>query len=368
MTSSTTCDAPWASGHPDRSRETARAQGAQGKDKNFRALASLAPLRSLGLVPLCAGILLASSVSRADPPADDPVGAEALFKAARQLVDAGDWAGGCKKFEASLALHGSASTALNIARCHEHDGKVASAWEDYHRALTLNGETKGADRRKGLEDLAKKGIAALEPRLPKLRVTIGSPPAGLHVQRDGKDVPTAALGDALPADPGPHEVTATAPGYRAWTRTITLQEGKTETVDLSLEALPPGAGAAARSAPGVPLWAWITGGAGVALAGVGAYFLADDVSAIHALRSNCRAVTGGTYCVPGYSPEPDDARKDRDLPLAIALGGAGVVAIGAAVVGIVRGRSKPPGGPAEGPTAAPWIAPGVAGATLSGRF
>ena len=132
-------------------------------------------------------------------------------------------------------------------------------------------------------------------------------------------------------------------------------------MDLALEILPP------PPPPGVPLWAWITGGAGVVLAGVGGYFLADDLSAIHALRSSCRTVTGGTYCVPGYSPQPDDARKDRDLPVAIALGGAGVVAIGAAVVGIVRAKSMR-AAPAPGPTATAWIAPGSAGAALSGGF
>jgi hypothetical protein len=71
--------------------------------------------------------------------------------------------------------------------------------------------------------------------------------------------------------------------------------------------------------------------------------------------------------VPGYTPQADDARKDRDLPVAIALGGAGVVAIGAAIVGIVRAKSKRPG-PVEGPTATAWIAPGGAGAALSGGF
>jgi hypothetical protein len=43
------------------------------------------------------------------------------------------------------------------------------------------------------------------------------------------------------------------------------------------------------------------------------------------------------------------------------------VAIGAAIVGIVRAKSKREA-PAEGPTAAAWIAPGGAGAALSGGF
>lgn len=85
-----------------------------------------------------ASIGLSASPARAQRVARDPAAAEALFKAARALVEKGDYAAGCPKFEASLALNPSASTMLNIALCHEHDGKIASAWEAYNRALTLN--------------------------------------------------------------------------------------------------------------------------------------------------------------------------------------------------------------------------------------
>src|SRR5262249_29289014 len=138
----------------------------------------------------------------------------------------------------SLALNPSASTMLNIARCHEHDGRIATAWESYHRALALNHETMGAERQKALEDIAVKGAIALEPRLPRLRIVITRSPEGLIVQRDGKPVLATALGEALPADPGPHEIHASAPGYRSETRSVILEAGKTTMVELSLEAEP----------------------------------------------------------------------------------------------------------------------------------
>ncbi|KYF72068.1 PEGA domain-containing protein [Sorangium cellulosum] len=325
-----------------------------------------------------AAIALGGAAARAQQPARDPVAAEALFKAARALVDKGDHAAGCPKFEASLALNPSASTMINIARCHEHEGKLATAWHDYHRALVLNRETAGEQRRRGLEELAQKGIAALEPRLPKLRIVLEGAPPGVEVQRDGTPLPAAALGEPLPIDPGPHEIRASAPGHQAETRSVTLKEGETATVELTLR---PAAAAPSASAPvaaaadtneassgRVPIWAWISGAAGIALVGASVGFLVDDLSAIGALRENCREAPGGTYCNPGYDVAADNARKNRDLPLFIGLGGAGLVALGVATFGILRAGSEDRAAPAQAAVVAPWIAPSVAGASISGSF
>ncbi|APR75963.1 Hypothetical protein A7982_01310 [Minicystis rosea] len=312
-----------------------------------------------------AGMLLAPAAARADSPKNDPVAAQALFKAARERIQAGDYAGGCPKFEASFALQPSASTMINIAKCHEHDGKIASAWDDYQRALTLNRETKGNDRRKELESLAKKGIEAIEPRLPRLRIVMKSPPPGLKVLRDGSEIPAAALGEALPVDPGAHEIVASAPGHAEQKRSVTVAEGKSDTIEITLSAAPTAESPASNSK--VPTWAWIVGAAGLGLTGAGVFFLVDNSAAIHALRSQCRDVPGGVYCPPGYDYASDNARKNRDLPLAIALGGAGLVAMGVAIGGIVTGVAKKPA-PAAGMTFVPWFAPGGAGAVLSGRF
>lgn len=313
-----------------------------------------------------AGILIAGA-ARAEPSKNDAITAQALFKEARGLVDAGKWAEGCPKFEASLTLFPSASTMLNIAKCHEHDGKIASAWQDYSQALTLNRETKGDERRKGLEALATKGIAALEPRLPRLRIVVKGAPPGVEVLRDGKPVPAAALGEALPADPGVHEIRARAPGFKAETRTVTLEEKKMATVEITLTAEAGPASADQAKPIGVPVWAWIAGGAGLGLAGAGAFFLADDLSAIRALRAGCRDVSGGTYCDPGYDYQRDNARKNRGFALAVGLGGAGVLAIGAGVFGIVRGLTVKKT-ETEKVTATPWFAPGAAGAAIAGSF
>jgi tetratricopeptide (TPR) repeat protein len=325
--------------------------------------------RALASATLAAAAWLGGAAAYAQtaaPKRQDPVAAQALFKAARQLVDKGNYAEGCPQFAASFELYPSASTMLNVAQCHEHDGKLATAWEAYNQALTLNHETKGEERRKGLEDLAKKGIAALEPRLPRLLITIKDAPKGLEVKRDGKDFPLAALNTALPADPGSHRIDVSAPGYRDETRSVTLEASKTATVEITLQPAAPAGKPASDAHSSAPVWPWIVGAGGIALSGAAVFFLVDDLGAIHALRDNCREVPGGTYCPPSYDYQADNARKNRDLPLFIGLGSAGVLAIGAAIVGLAT--AKKPDAEQTRTTALPWVVPGGAGATVGGRF
>lgn len=311
-------------------------------------------------------VLLSVNAATAQETKRDPAAAEALFQEARKLVKAGDYAAGCPKFEAALALYPSASTMLNIADCREHEGKVASAWEAYHRALGLNRETQGAKRQESIEQAIKEGIRKLEPRLPKLLIKVESPPPDVKVLRDGKEIPTSALGEALPADPGAHEVTVSAKGYRSETRSVTLREGETTDLDISLvkENGP-------TEEKGVPTWVWVTGGAGIVLTGVSFIFLADDLSAISALNENCRTSETGTVCAPGYDYESDNARKNRGLGLFLGLGGAGVIALGVATAGLVMSSSsssKASDAKAPSARASAWILPGSAGAVVSGRF
>lgn len=335
------------------------------------------PGRIGAAAPLLLLLLSFGSTAAAQPVKQhDNAASEALFRAGRADIEAGNYAAGCPKFEASLALSPSAGTMINIAKCHEHQGKIATAWSDYNEALALNkSETKGVERQKRLEGIAKEGIIALEPRLPKLRIDAPNPPPELKVTRDGLEVPSAALGEVLPVDPGPHEIAASAPGYRPVTYSVLLEEGKTVAVKASLakvkemSAPPPKQQVKPPQREGVPTWVWISGGAGIALAGASVFFLADNRSAVSALDDNCQENTRGTYCSPGYDYESDNARKNRGMALFLGLGGAGVIAIGAAIVGLVQApSSKSPDTPAGTTVALPWLAPGSAGATLTSRF
>lgn len=173
------------------------------------------------------------SIAWATGPSQDAAAAEVLFRAGLAARNKGDWNTALSKFKASMDLDPAVGTLINIAKCHEHEGKLAAAYSDLKRALVLNRGTPGAQRKKELERTARGLLIDLEPRISKLTIVVRERPNGLKITRDEMDV-VAALGDALPVDPGVHEIQASAPGFVEEKHTVTLVEGESATVELSL--------------------------------------------------------------------------------------------------------------------------------------
>jgi len=177
-------------------------------------------LLAIIMVPIVAGRGYAQS-------SDSSAIAEQLFNQARDLVKANQWAEACPKFEASLHYDPVLGTRLNLAACYEHIGKLATAWGIYRESIELAKKAGDVKRR----DYAQKQAAALEPRLPKLSISVPAKlPAGFIVKRDATLVDTGALGVALYIDPGSHEIIASAPGFEAFKQTVTVVEGNARTL------------------------------------------------------------------------------------------------------------------------------------------
>ncbi|HEX2690522.1 MAG TPA: hypothetical protein VHN14_28095 [Kofleriaceae bacterium] len=153
---------------------------------------------------------------------DASASAERLFNEGRELAKANRWAEACPKFEASLRHDPALGTRLNLATCHGHIGKLARAWGLYRESMNLAQKAGDIKRR----DYAQTHAAELEPRLARLTITVPvAPPAGLVVRWDGAPIEADALGAGLYADPGPHTLIASAPGFDAFTKTVTLWGG-----------------------------------------------------------------------------------------------------------------------------------------------
>jgi hypothetical protein len=269
--------------------------------------------------------------------ARDPAAAEALFRTGRDLLAQGNFAEACPKFEASFALDPVASTLLNIAKCREHEGKLATAWADNKRALVLNQETPGAERQKTLADLAEQSIAALEPRLPRLTLRVDPRFRTAKVQRDGVVVPEGSFGVEVPIDPGAHVVIGELAGHTSIREAFDIKEAEHKEITLTFAASD---GASAAPAPatetsrGVPAWIWITGGAGLAAVGAGVAFRVHGLAAEDRIEEACGA---DRMCNPRapYDPADDNQTKNVDFGLFMGLTIAGGVAIVATVVGAI---------------------------------
>jgi hypothetical protein len=129
----------------------------------------------------------------------------------------------CRELAESQRLDPGGGTLLNLAVCHEREGRTASAWAEFNEALPLAIRAGRVDRAK----LARERIAALEPVLSKIRIDVPSSvdSVDLEIRRDETVVRRPAWGMAMPVDPGAHVVSAVAPGKRAWSTTVTLTAG-----------------------------------------------------------------------------------------------------------------------------------------------
>ncbi|HEY5376279.1 MAG TPA: hypothetical protein VIK01_21510 [Polyangiaceae bacterium] len=190
-------------------------------------------------LPLFAALAFASSTAHAQ--SSDSAVAQALFDHAKQLMAAGHVAEACPKLEESERLDPRSGTLINLASCYEQTARLASAWSTYIEAAT-SAKALGNSAR---EAVARQRAAALAPRLAKLLITVApalKSVAGLEITRDGVVVREPEWGLALPADAGPHEVTAKAPGHASFdTKVKVTAEGSTTNVsvpELALQATP----------------------------------------------------------------------------------------------------------------------------------
>jgi len=153
----------------------------------------------------------------------DEAGARVLFAEARKLAAGGDYEAACPKFEDSYRLDPGIGTNFNLADCLEHTGRIATAWA---RFLDVAAATKAAGQPER-ERVARGRAAALEPRLSRLTINVESPTDGFALLRDGVPIGAPSWGVAVPIDPGPHKLEASAPRKRTWSTTINVPDSAT---------------------------------------------------------------------------------------------------------------------------------------------
>ncbi|HEY8077454.1 MAG TPA: hypothetical protein VIF62_25185 [Labilithrix sp.] len=149
--------------------------------------------------------------------ADRPL-AQQLFDDARALLEKGNYAEACPKFAESQRLDPGGGTLLNLAWCHELQGRTATAWSEFHDALAQ----AERDARQDREDFARQHIKDLEPKLVRIDVQVPPEVAARNpdVMLDRSRLPSAAWGTAVPVDPGEHRVTVEANGVAPFAVTV----------------------------------------------------------------------------------------------------------------------------------------------------
>jgi hypothetical protein len=178
---------------------------------------------------LTAFILLSASNAPAEQPSlVDRAAAEALFREGKALMEAGRYDEACPKLAESQRRDPGDGTLLNLGICHARQGKLATAWVELREALAL---ARRDDRRKRVE-IAQAEIAALEPRLPRLRLELHPSVVGKveATLLDGVELGQAAHAAAIPIDPGSHRLELRVTGKLAWRSHLAIEEAQQLTV------------------------------------------------------------------------------------------------------------------------------------------
>jgi hypothetical protein len=265
---------------------------------------------------------------------------------------------------------------LNLALCHEREGRLASSWSEFTEAGRIARRDGRADR----EAEAASHVSVLEPRLSRLMIVV--PPAaqvsGLRIERNGREVGQGAWSTPIPVDGGEHVVRATAPGHEPFTVKVAVgSESDTRTIEVVLLAIavvvaPP------RAAPPdqPPPAKWVTPKrmrwTGIGAAGLGVLSLAAGGWALASaldLNEQSDPYCTGNMCDDVGLQKRDEAVSRGNLATIFGVSGAVLVGAGAALYYFGRRADAPK--PEVATTSARFVfggAPGVAMTGLRGSF
>ena len=306
--------------------------------------------------------------------------AESLFHEGKKLYSEKRYAEACQRLDQSHKADPAGGTVLLLAMCYERLGRTSSAWAKYSEALALARRDGRSDR----EQKAQEAMAALEPQLTYVSVTLETEAkaiSNMEFELDGVRIPL--LVDAkVPVDPGEHTLVVKAPNYEPFTHPFSITE-KGDIVRVSVPGLKriekvvePTAEPTITKSPVVdnrPVTqppqlepkslasrnvAYVLGGAGLIAAGVGGYF------AWHAKRLDNKA---DDRCPNRQCDDSKAVDYSRDAvseaKLATWLVGAGGAALVTAGTLLIFGGSSSPN-----VAASAFVLPSGGALSISGRY
>lgn len=335
---------------------------------------------SIGSVLALVLVSIGSAHAQPRPASPASSAAGALFDKGRQYLAAGKYAEAGAAFERSQQLDPQLGTLFNLATCHAHLGKLATAWGEFH-------DIAQRDPNRTRRATAAREADRLAPRLPRLVIKLDPPVADATVTSNDVDV-GALLGVESPVDLGDYAIVARAPGYAdAQSHAKITEEGKTVVVAIAL-ARPVDRPVIEAPAPVAPAVAEPPGPAPIAPAPAEPRAARRPMLAIAALAGSGALLAGGLVLgklasdrwsaarsVCGSSLDcatPDDlaraqaytdqARLRGNVSTAMIVAGAAVAATG---VYLWLRAPSPAAGSAH---LVPYAAPTGAGIALEGRL
>ena len=329
------------------------------------------------LALVLASIVAVSSVAHAD----NKQKAEALFKQGKKLMGDKRYADACDAFEQSYKLDPGIGAQLNVAKCYEEWGKLARAYTAYQLAEKL-AKDENDPRTPKIHEL----VEGLDTQVPRLTVKLPKDaPKELVITLDAK--PLTAVGEKFVIDPGPHTIEYGI-GDQKKQKIVPMDRGADSEVTLEITkgmyaaanggkgegesepVKPPPPKVAKKPAPGrnMRIGGIALGGAGVLAIGVSSVMTLSARSRYNdALDKYCGGKTNG--CDSMGLDITHDARSTANIATVVFLVGTAAVGGGVAMYLLApKGHAASEEGDAEARYLVPTITPDGAGIVYGGRY
>jgi hypothetical protein len=314
-----------------------------------------------------AGVAVTPGLAHADGPTPAELKkARSQFQRGIELEQASNWSEALQQFREVGGVRMTPQVRFHIAYCEEGLGRLVTALGGYELAQG-EADQVGADFKNEVET----AVTSLRARIPKLLIERGPGADAAAVQLDGVDLGASSVGVEVPLDPGPHAVTASAPGFLAFNATVELKEREVTRVTLELtpeptpspdEQKPQQIVVVKEEAKPDRTIPYVVGGVGVAaLVGSGVFFALRQATSAELDRA-----------CPDHSQCPDSNKPTYDRlktynALTIVTGGVGIACIGTAVV-LILTEKKPKQAEAAGLRVSPSAPGALAGMSVDYRF
>jgi hypothetical protein len=206
----------------------------------------MAPVRArrLGEASVLAMLLGAPALANAQSPASGAPAptpaastprerrAQELFVRGQALLRENQVAAACAVLAESLAVDPALGTLLNLALCHERDGKLASAWKEYGQASEW--ARRGGEPERQRREFAEERARTLRASIPKLSIWLAGPTPGLRILLDQRALLPGELTQETALDPGDHELVVESGGQLLMRASVVAEVGRTTIVTVVL--------------------------------------------------------------------------------------------------------------------------------------
>ena len=180
-----------------------------------------------------------AAYAQEEPSAADVAAARALGQEGVKLADAGNCHDAVERLARSEKIFHAPTTLGRLGECQIQLGKIVDGTENLNKVARESLAPGAPAAFVQAQDRARRVLAEAKPKIAKLKIAVAGPSdVAWTVKVDGEPIPLANLNTNRPMDPGEHVVEAAALGYKTARAKVTLPEGGTDSVALTLEVDP----------------------------------------------------------------------------------------------------------------------------------